>query len=250
MGYQEQGRFEHPVDAAERKIHALYQPDVDQVVTALATSPLVITTGPYANGKTRHLIPTIARKLREQGHDVLTWEAQNLIGKNKNEIWFPPNPTHGVIIIDEAGGFVGANQENEISALAHERGYSKLIPIITYDIDTPAVRDHLATRWAATENPSGQSPTVIHFPPKLLPDDLAREFVVAQGIILHTPPEAIEYILSTLPYNLRVLDMVSGEATLERTKAAIRRSLDMWHGVIPAKQLETIAQKVGPGFFK
>ena len=127
MASIEQGRAGNPLEVVERKIHALYDNDAQHVISALEDSSLVVVTGPTGNGKTRHLIPEIKQKLLEQDRDVQVWEGQKLFGSSN--LWFPPNPKNGVIIIDEAGGFLATNQEKAVREAVHLHGY-QLSPTI------------------------------------------------------------------------------------------------------------------------
>lgn len=236
---------ENPQNAVDREIRSLFTPDAANIIATLGEGPMCVVTGPRGSGKTWILIPEIRKLLRQEGRDMLkiSWGLVNNPDLLPNELAKNPNPTRGVLIVDEAGLYKKEEQKKDLLRTARDNGFPTVIPVIAYDIDTDA-GERIDEDWQQAAGivygrPAQEIP-VVHLPPKLLPVDLARRFLPARD----TPQDVADYLISTVPLNLRILDHLSRQKNVPDTQEAILNRGVMWNGVIPYSQNASIGAKV------
>lgn len=250
MTYQERGSgHEVPEQDVEAELHEFFKPDAAQIVTVLGNNPLCIVTGPYGIGKSTLLIPEIEKLLTQQGRDVIKIPGGVTANSPEELPYFfeeIPNPTKGVAIVDEAGAYRTEEARVHLLRASKAHGFQTVIPVIAYDIDHAEIEEETAAWQRAGELVNGvaQKFPTVHMPIKELSVDLARKFLVTRGTFFNTPPEAIDYILQTVPRTIRVLDQVSGGRSLQTTQAAILANCLNWDGAFPRTQVRQIESRV------
>ena len=208
---------EEPIKKVEQEISDLFEAQAEQIAGYSQKNQLCIVRGPWASGKSRFLIPRLAQKIVSKGNNVFTFDCQ--IGYSSEFFEELPIVKNGIAILDEAPGISLRKGEKEVKNVlesAHSRGWN-IIAVFASHPQHPRQAALATTIWKNAENNLGGTIRKIILPEFRLPTrQIAEEFINSK---IRAPfelnRETLEYVLNNIPYNLRILDLMSFDISLE-----------------------------------
>jgi len=203
-----------PVEAI---VSRLYEQDAHKLAALIKKNPLSIVVGEHGNGKSSILLPRVDELLTAQGFGVVKIDDSELVGDHLNgrslvnqinNIFLATKK--GVVILDEGRSLIGEGIDHakKVTTLLRSNGYL-VVPVIPYRCgryEEDAVSQVRIWEGVGREL-NGVVPPTFKLESKRLDQQLARE-LLAQPKSGNDPlsPEVIDFILSRVPYNLRILD--------------------------------------------